>query len=202
MELRPGECQHGDMRLLLLAPPGAGKGTQAQRLSKHFGIEHISTGELLRQEVAAGTPIGLAVAEYVKRGDLVPDEIIFALVVDRVIEASRRGGYILDGFPRNLRQAEQARKVALELGVQIEAAIYIEVSREVAIARLLGRSSDEGRDDDNMAVILHRLEVFERETMPVVAYYQSLGILVQVNGEQPPDQATADILDRLAKLKR
>ena len=149
------------MRLLLLAPPGAGKGTQAQRLSDHFHIEHISTGDCFgkrspRARRSAGRSRSTSTA-----ATLVPDDLIIEMIPQRVVDASARGGYLLDGFPRNLRQAEHARQTALELGVEIQAAIYLEVSHDEAIRRLLGRARQEGRTDDNEAVIRHRLEVFE-----------------------------------------
>jgi adenylate kinase len=190
----------GAMRLLLVAPPGAGKGTQADRLSAHFGIEHISTGDLLRQAVADGTPLGHAVKGYLERGDLVPDTVIFDMILDRVVAASAKGGYLLDGFPRTLEQAEQARRIALDLGVAVQAAIYLEVSHDESIRRLLGRAGQQGRADDNEATILHRLEVFEKETLPLVAFYQTRGLLMRIDGERPVDQVTADILDGLARL--
>jgi adenylate kinase len=186
------------MRLLLLARPGAGKGTQAERLSKQFGIEHISTGDLLRKSVAEGTPLGEAVKGYLEHGDLVPDDVMIEMIRDRVVAASARGGYLLDGFPRNLRQAEQARTTALELGVAIHAAIYLHVSRDVSIRRILGRSGRKGRSDDNEQVILHRLEVFERETVPLTGFYAERALLVRIDGEQPIDRVTADILEHLA----
>jgi adenylate kinase len=187
------------MRLLLLAAPGAGKGTQARRLSEIYGIEHISSGELLRRAVAEGTTIGAAAAAYLERGDLVPDNLIFDLILDRVIAASARGGYILDGFPRNRKQAEEARRVAVQAGVGINAAIYIHVTRDESMRRLLGRSSLEGRADDQQAIIEHRIEVFERETLPLIDFYDSLGLLVRINGEQPVDRVTEDIVERLSK---
>ncbi len=190
------------MRLLLIAAPGAGKGTQAKRLSAHSGIEHISTGDLLRREVAARTPVGQAVKEYLERGDLVPDDVMMELIRERIIAATAAGGYILDGFPRNLRQAEHARGVALELGVAVQAAIYLQIDRDQAIQRLLNRARREGRSDDDEAVIRHRMDVFERETLPLVAFYDELGILVQVNAEPPPDQVTEEILERLAALSK
>ena len=190
------------MRLLLIAAPGAGKGTQAKRLSAHSGIEHISTGDLLRREVAARTPVGQAVKEYLERGDLVPDDVMMELIRERIIAATAAGGYILDGFPRNLRQAEHARGVALELGVAVQAAIYLQIDRDQAIQRLLNRARREGRSDDDEAVIHHRMDVFERETLPLVAFYDELGILVQVNAEPPPDQVTEEILERLAALSK
>jgi adenylate kinase len=188
------------MRLLLLAAPGGGKGTQARRLSEIYGIEHISSGDLLRQAVAEGTPIGAEAEAYLERGDLVPDNLIFDLILDRVRAASLRGGYILDGFPRNREQAERARRVAVEAGVAINAAIYIHVSRDESIRRLLGRSSLEGRADDHEAIIEHRMQVFERETLPLVDFYDSLGLLIRIDGEQPVDRVTEDIVGQLSRL--
>jgi adenylate kinase len=188
------------MRLLLLAAPGAGKGTQAGRLSEMYGIEHISSGELLRQAIAEGTPAGTEAAAYVGRGDLVPDNLIFNLIFDRMLEANTRGGYILDGFPRNRQQAERARRIALEAGAAVNATIFLAVSHDESVNRLLGRSSREGRADDEEAVIAHRLEVFERETLPLVDFYDSLGLLIRIDGEQPVDQVTRDIVEGLGKL--
>src|ERR1700736_6354819 len=118
---RPGDCEDWPMRMLLLAPPGAGKGTQAEKLSEHFEIEHISSGELLRREVAAGTPLGRTAEAYLARGDLVPDDLVTEIVFPRMAEAAARGGYILDGFPRNLPQAKKSRRVALEMGMAVQA---------------------------------------------------------------------------------
>jgi len=187
------------MRLLLIAAQGAGKGTQAQRLSKTFGIEHISSGDLLRKALTEGTAIGMAAAEYLERGDLAPDHLIFELIFDRMMAASARGGYILDGFPRNRKQAEQARRVAVEAGVAVNAAIYIHVSHDESIRRLLGRASREGRADDQVAIIEHRLEVFERETLPLVDFYDSLCLLIRIDGERPVEVVAEDIVERLNK---
>jgi adenylate kinase len=188
------------MRLLLLAAPGAGKGTQARRLSERYGIEAISSGELLRQAVAADTPIGQAAAAYLERGDLVPNDLMFELILDRVKAAAARGGYILDGFPRNREQAERARKIALDEGVAANAAIYLDVSHDESIRRILGRSSQEGRTDDQEAVIRHRLEVFDTETLPLIDFYRDLGIVIEVDGEQLADRVTEQIVDHLSKL--
>jgi adenylate kinase len=189
------------MRLLLLAAPGAGKGTQARRLSEIYQVEPISSGELLRQAVKEGTPVGTAAAAYLERGDLVPNELIFELILDRVKAAAAQGGYILDGFPRNRGQAERARKVALDAGVEAEAAIYLDVGHEESIRRMLGRSSQEGRADDQEAVVRHRLEVFDRETLPLVDFYRDLGLLIQVDGEQSADRVTDEIVERLSRLQ-
>lgn len=186
------------MRLLILAPPGAGKGTQAERLADRFGIEHISTGDQLRREVASGTPLGRQVREYLDRGDLVPDELIRDMVIDRVTSADDRGGFLLDGYPRNLAQAEEARRLAAERGIGVDAAIYLDVSRDEALRRLLGRAASQDRGDDKEETIRHRLDVFDRETRPLAGYYRDRNLLVPVDGGMPPDKVTADILSQLA----
>jgi adenylate kinase len=185
------------VRLLLLAPPGAGKGTQAHRLAEHFGIEHISTGDLLRQEVAAGTPFGLQAKEFLDRGDLVPDGLIRDMVVDRLIEADARGGFLLDGYPRNRAQAEQAQRMAAEHGITLDGAIYLDVGRDEALRRILGRAGADGRTDDRADTVRHRLDVFDHATRPLAGYYRDRGLLIAIDGEQPVDQVTAEILDRL-----
>jgi adenylate kinase len=186
------------MRLLMLAPPGAGKGTQADRLSQRFGIEHISSGDLLRKEVAEATPVGMLAKSYLDQGDLVPDEVVMKMILDRIVDADTRGGYILDGFPRNLRQAERAYEVAKDLGLTLDAAIYLDVSHDESIRRLLDRHGTQGRADDSEATIRHRLEVFETATLPLLQYYLDRGVLIRINGEQPVDAVTEEILEALA----
>ncbi len=193
------------MRLLLIAPPGSGKGTQAHRLSEQYGIEHISTGDLLRHEVAAGTPLGLQANGYLDGGDLVPDELIRDMVVAKVTEADANGGFLLDGYPRNLAQAEEARTWAGDNDITIDGAISLDVSRDELLRRLLGRSKArrstmESRTDDNEATIRHRLEVFDTQTRPLLDYYRRRGLLIAVNGEQPVDKVTRDIVDELASV--
>jgi adenylate kinase len=185
------------VRLLLLAPPGAGKGTQARRLSDYYGIAHISSGDLLRHEVEAGTPLGLQAEEYLDRGDLVPDELIHEMVFDRVTEADPQGGFLLDGYPRNLAQAEEARELALANDITINAAVYLDVSRDELLRRLAGRADAESRSDDDEETIRHRLEVFDAQTRPLVDYYRERGLLVTVDGEQPVEKVTHDIVDHL-----
>jgi len=188
----------GGMRLLMLAPPGAGKGTQAARLADHFGIEHIASGDLLREEVEARTPLGQAAREYLDRGDLVPDEVVMAMVAGRVLPANEKDGFVLDGFPRNTRQADEARRLAADAGVSLDAVIYLHVSDEELLRRLLSRAKQEGRSDDQVAVIRHRLDVFNQVTRPLVDYFDQLGLLVTINGEQPIDAVTEEILQKLA----
>ena len=183
------------MRLLLVGAPGSGKGTQSGALASLYGIEHISSGEVLRVEVRAGTPLGREVAAYQRRGDLVPDHIVFDLLIPVVAAASARGGYVLDGFPRTVPQALQAADVARQLDFSLDAAIYLNVPEPVLLQRLLAR----GRPDDSAEVIKHRLEVFAETTRPLIAYYQQQrGILLEVNGDQPAEAITAEIQARLA----
>jgi adenylate kinase len=182
------------MQLLLVAPPGAGKGTQAARLSAHYAIAHLSSGDLLRKEVAAGSTIGREAADYLRRGDLVPDELVIEMVALPLFEAARDGGYVLDGFPRTLRQAEEAYKLAQQVeGVELNAVVHLEVSPEELRRRLLGRARREGRADDTEAVIAHRLEVFESETQPLLGFYEERGIVLDINGEQSVEEVFAEI---------
>jgi adenylate kinase len=183
------------LKLLLLAAPGGGKGTQGERLAELYGVQHISSGDVLRAEVAAGTPAGREVAGYQQRGDLVPDQIVFDLMIPAVADAVAQGGYILDGFPRTVPQARQAAEVARRLDLTLDSAIHLEVPEEVLVQRLTGRL----RADDTAEVIRHRLEVFAEMTRPLIAYYQSRGILIEIDGDQDPDLITAAIkaaLDR------
>jgi len=183
------------LKLLLVGAPGSGKGTQGQALASHYGVEHISSGEVLRVEVRAGTPLGREVAAFQRRGDLVPDQIVLNLLIPVVAAATARGGYILDGFPRTVPQALQAADIGRRLQLTLDAAIYLNVPEPVLLQRLLARA----RPDDTAEVIKHRLEVFTETTNPLIAYYrQQRGILVEVDGDQPPEAITAEIQARLA----
>ena len=177
------------MRLLLVAPPGAGKGTQAERLAAHYGIMHLSSGELFRKEVAAETPTGKLAAAYLERGDLVPDEVVLDMLRDTVMEAARTGGYVLDGFPRTLRQAEEAYLVAQQVdGIELQAVIHLQVGRQELRRRLLSRAKREGRSDDTEATVNHRLDVYDAETEPLIGFYAGRGLVVEVNGEQSVEE--------------
>ena len=186
--------------MLLLAPPGAGKGTQGERLAVAYGVQHIAAGDLLRAEAQAGTGAGREIAAYQARGDLVPDEIVLDALTPAVVEAAAGGGYILDGFPRTLPQATAAADLAVRLGVTLDAAVYLHAPEEVLTRRLLDRASQSGRSDDKADVIRHRLQVFAETTGLLVPYYTERGILVEVDADQPPDAVTADIQARLSKL--
>ena len=180
------------MRLLLIGAPGSGKGTQGHALASRYGIEHLSSGEVLRTEVRAGTPVGREVAAFQRRGDLVPDQIVFDLLLPVVADAAARGGYILDGFPRTVPQAQEAFEVARRLEITLDAAIYLNVPEPVLLRRLMARA----RPDDTIEVIRHRLEVFTETTSPLIAYYRARGVLTEVDGDQPPEAITAEILAR------
>jgi adenylate kinase len=185
------------MRLLLIGPPGSGKGTQAKQIARHYGLAHISSGDLLRQHVADGTAVGQTVAAYLDRGDLVPDGIVLDILRKPVEAATLEGGYVLDGFPRTVEQAKAAYLVARDLGAEVQVALYLQVPRAELMRRLLGRGRQAGRTDDTQAVVEHRLRVFEEATPPLVGYYAERETLLTVDGGQPPDEVTRAVLDQL-----
>src|SRR6266496_2820926 len=152
------------MNVLLIGPPGSGKGTQGERLARRLGIKHIAAGDLLRAEVEAGTPIGREARAYMDKGDLVPDQLIIDLLMPVVIEAGRDGGYLLDGFPRSVAQAKEARALAEQEGVGADAVIYLDAPRDELVERILARARVEGRTDDTSDVVRNRLAVFDEAT--------------------------------------
>jgi adenylate kinase len=183
------------MRLLLVAPPGAGKGTQAAKLSDHYRITNLSSGELLRQEIAADSEIGRKAVAYVRRGDLVPDDLIFQVLAKPLLEATRNGGYVLDGFPRNLRQAEAAYRAAEEVpSVELQAVVHLEVPMAELTRRLFARGDQGGRIDDTENVATHRLDVFAAETEPLLGFYRARGLVLDIDGGQTVDKVFADIV--------
>jgi adenylate kinase len=188
------------VRLLLLAPPGAGKGTQGERLAAWSGARHIAAGDLLRAQARAGGPLAQQIQACQARGDLVPDQVVLDVLTPAVIEAAASGGYILDGFPRTLPQATAAAELAARLGVTLDAAIYLHAPDAVLTRRLLDRASQSGRADDKADVIRHRLQVFAETTGQLVPYYAERGILLEVDADQPPDSVTTDIQARLSAL--
>ena len=185
------------MRLLLIGAPGAGKGTQAERLAERFGIAHISSGDLLRQHVREQTSIGRTIKSYVDKGDLVPDAVVLDMLRKPVVAAVEAGGYVLDGFPRTVEQAEASFPVAQALGVEVQAAIHLDVPREELVRRLLSRRRG---SEDTEAVIEHRLEVYLDKTVPLLAYYAGRELMFAVDGAQPPDAVQEEIVARLRKL--
>ena len=185
------------MRLLLIGAPGAGKGTQAGRLAKRFGIAHISSGDLLRQHVRDRTSLGQKIKSYVDHGDLVPDGLVMDMLRKPVVAAAEAGGYVLDGFPRTVEQAKVSFRTARTLGAEVQAAIHLDVAREELVHRLLSRGRG---SDDTEAVIENRLRVYLDKTVPLLEYYAGREWMFTVDGAQPPDVVHADILARLKKL--
>ena len=182
------------MRVVLLGAPGSGKGTQGEALAKHFGVDHVSSGELFREHIASGTELGRQVADFVTRGDLVPDDLVITIVGAAVRAAAERGGYVLDGFPRTLAQAERAYELAGAAGLTADVVVYLSVPDEVVRQRLTGRAAEGRADDADPAVIERRLSVFHDETQPLLDFYRDRGILVTVDATPPPSQVTADML--------
>jgi len=183
------------MRIMLLGAPGSGKGTQAKVLAAHYSVAHIGVGDVLRKEVADGSTLGREVEAELARGDLVHDDVVFDVIWPLVMEAASAGGYVLDGFPRTLRQAEMAYDAALRDGVAIDAVVYFDADRTVLLDRMLARSA--GRSDDNASVITHRLAVFEASTRPLVDFYDKRGILVRVDAQRAIDDVTNNIVTEL-----
>jgi adenylate kinase len=185
------------MNVLLIGPPGSGKGTQGERLAERLGLEHLAAGDLLRAEVEKATPLGRRVEAMMQRGELVPDTVIISLLMPRVLAASEANGYLLDGFPRSVEQAVEARKLAELANAGPDAVIYLDAPREELIRRILSRAEIEGRADDNPETVAHRLQVFDEATRPLVDYYRERGLLNVVNADQHEDEVTRDILDAL-----
>ena len=190
------------MRLLLIGAPGAGKGTQAERIAQHFGLTHISSGDLLREHVKNQTSIGQAAQEYMNRGDLVPDALVLDMLRKPVVAAAEAGGYVLDGFPRNVAQAERAYTVAKGLGVSVQLAVYLEVARDALIDRIVERGRTSGRADDTREVVERRLAVYEESTWPLLDYYREREQLIQVNGDRPVDEVTWSVIVQLQRAQK
>jgi adenylate kinase len=185
------------MNVLLIGPPGSGKGTQGERLAARLDLEHLAAGDLLRAEVENRTPLGKRVAEMMQRGDLVPDSVIISLLMPRVLAASDGNGYLLDGFPRSVEQAVEARKLADIADAGPDAVIYLDAPRAELVRRILARAETEGRSDDNPETVTNRLRIFDEATHPLVDYYRERGLLHVVNADQHEDAVTADILRAL-----
>ena len=185
------------MNVLLVGPPGSGKGTQGERLARRLGSKHIAAGDLLRAEVEADTPLGREARGFMDKGDLVPDQLIIDLLMPVVIEAGRDGGYVLDGFPRSVAQAKEARSLAEQEGVGADAVIYLDAPRDELVERILARARVEGRADDNPDVVRKRLAVFDEATAPLVDYYRDRGLLHVVDANRSEDEVTAGILAAL-----
>jgi len=185
------------MRLLLLAPPGAGKGTQGERLADAFAVPHLATGDLLRQNVSDETPLGLKAAGYMDEGELVPDDLVLSLVADRIAGPVGLEGWVLDGFPRTLAQAEAAYNWAQSNGRTFDAVISLAVPDDELVRRLLERGRVAGRSDDTDDIIRHRLKVYADSAAPLLDFYRNRGILVEIDGTGAVDEVEERILKAL-----
>jgi adenylate kinase len=195
------------MRLVLLGPPGAGKGTQAQRLVRKYGIVHLSTGDMLRAAVAAGTPVGLVAKDIMDRGGLVPDEVVVEIIADRIAQRDAAQGFVLDGFPRTVPQAEALDSLLRERGLALDGVIELKVNENALLKRIATRVAQRTargeavRADDNPEVLRGRLAAYRAQTAPLTHYYGDMGLLKEVDGMAPIDNVTAAIND-LLKRKR
>ena len=189
------------MRLVLLGPPGAGKGTQAVRLAEHFRCADVATGDIFRDNVANGTELGLTAKEYMDAGDLVPDDVVISMVVKRLGEDDCANGFVLDGFPRTVRQAEALDEWLEGASTPLDAALFFEIDEEELFRRLAGRSAALHRSDDTEQTIRHRLEVFANKTRPLVDYYEQRGLLQRVDSIGEVDEVTKRILEGLERRR-
>jgi adenylate kinase len=188
------------VNVLILGPQGSGKGTQAARIASEYGIPHIATGEMFRSAIAARTPLGLEVEPILASGALVPDKLTIGLIRERLSEDDAERGFVLDGFPRNAAQAEALDDLLQELDRPLDVVLDLQVPDEVAMERLVGRAEEEGRTDDSPAAIAKRLEIFHRETEPLIGYYLPRGIVVGVHGDRSRDEVWAEIVDALERV--
>ena len=216
------------MRLVLVGPPGAGKGTQAQFLAAHFQIPHISTGDIFRANLKGETALGLEAKKYMDKGDLVPDSVTNDMVKDRLNKDDLDNGFLLDGYPRNVAQAEVLRAVLAERATPLHAALELNIDPEEIVARLSGRRSCsncqkpyhvvnekpavEGicdacggaliqREDDKAEVIKHRLNVYAEQTAPIINFYRNEGLLITINASGPVSEITASAISALSRVK-
>jgi len=185
------------LRLVVLGPPGAGKGTQAVRIAKEFACSDVATGDIFRANVAEGSELGQAAQEYMDRGDLVPDELVIAMVMERLAERDCQAGFVLDGFPRTVNQAEALDRRLVEMGSPLQAVLCVQADENELLRRLAGRAAAQHRSDDAEQTIRHRLEVFSIKTRPLIDYYRHRRLLTVVDGVGRVEEVTTRILGGL-----
>lgn len=185
------------MRLIFMGPPGAGKGTQAQRVAARFGIPAISTGDIFRANVGQGTDLGRKAQEYMDKGEYVPDEVTNLMVRDRIDEPDAEPGFLLDGYPRTVAQVEELDGMIRHTGHKLDAAVVLTVDDEELVTRLLARAQSDGRSDDTEDVIRRRQEVYAEQTAPLIEVYRDRGVLLEVDGMGAVDDVTARIFAAL-----
>ena len=185
----------------MVAPPGAGKGTQGVVIAEHFGIPHIATGDLLRDHVARGTDLGQSVQSFLDRGALVPDEVVLDMV-RTALQELQGDGFVLDGVPRTMEQARALYEIALELGMAADVALHLQVEEHELVRRLLARAEQTGRSDDTEDVIRHRLALYYEVTHPILSWYGERGILVSVDANRDADAVGRQILTALEVLRQ
>jgi adenylate kinase len=190
------------MRVLMIAPPGAGKGTQGALIAAHFDIPHIATGELLRDHVARRTSLGIAVQQYLDRGELVPDQIVLDMLREAMVAAKAAGGgFVLDGIPRNMQQARAAYLMGRELGMTADVALHLQASDVELMRRLLARAALEHRSDDTADIIAQRFAVYHEVTSPILSWYRDRGILVTVDAMRSAREVGREILTALEVMR-
>jgi adenylate kinase len=181
------------MRVIFLGPPGSGKGTQAKLLARRLGVPAVSTGDILREAVRQGTPLGRRAKAIMDAGELVPDDVVIGVIRDRTAEADARNGFLLDGFPRTLEQAVALDRLLAGNGAALDGVINLLVPEKTLIERMLGRAAQEGRSDDRPETVAERLRVYREKTAPLVEHYRGLGILSEVDGSG----SIATVADRI-----
>ncbi len=189
------------MNLLLLGPQGSGKGTQSKRLGTDYGIPHIATGDMFRAAIAARSPLGQQVEEILAAGELVPDALTVALIRERLAEDDARAGFVLDGFPRTLAQADAFDEMLVEVGKSLDVILFFDLPDDVATERMLGRASHEARNDDTPEAIVRRLELYHQQTAPVVERYRTTGRLVPLHAARSIDEVYGEIQEALQMLE-
>jgi adenylate kinase len=185
------------MRIIIMGPPGAGKGTQAKAIAERLGIPAISTGDIFRENVSQETDLGREAKRYMDAGDYVPDEVTNAMVKDRIAEQDAEGGFLLDGYPRTVAQVEELDAMVEASGHSIDTALVLTVDEDEIVQRLLRRAQESGRSDDTEDVIRHRQEVYTEQTAPLIDTYRERGLLVEVDGMGAVDEVTSRVFDAL-----